>query len=190
MKAFAHFSQQITCTCSLCFPRFVSHVKVKAKTSQKRKTSPKTTKERDISRDSYLQACESLLSTIVDRKQQGGNATISLKKSGPQLTDLLTRFSASIAGTGVAVVLAVVCRVMFNGLPFCASKLLSTGLGLGLLWLSSAVNTLRNTVVSISKSSGKVGAHEEEMMDRLDRNLKDICFRAAAVMTVAVLRLA
>ncbi|XP_057780424.1 uncharacterized protein LOC130998981 isoform X2 [Salvia miltiorrhiza] len=63
-----------------------SHVKVKAKTSQKRKTSPKMMKERDISCKSYLHACESLLSIIVNRKQQGGNATISLKKSSPQLT--------------------------------------------------------------------------------------------------------
>ncbi|KAH6796555.1 hypothetical protein C2S52_021109 [Perilla frutescens var. hirtella] len=167
-----------------------SHVKAKTKTSQKRKTAPKTAKERDVSCNSYLHACESLLSVIVDRKQQGKNAIISLKKSGPQLSELLTRFSASIAGTGVAVVLSVVSRAVCNGVPFSASKLLSTGLGLGLVWLSSALNKLRDTVISISKSSGKLGADEEEMMDRLDRNLKDVCFRTAAVMTVAVLRLA
>ncbi|KAL1559686.1 hypothetical protein AAHA92_10001 [Salvia divinorum] len=132
-----------------------SHVKVMAKTSQKRKASPKTMKERDISCNSFLYACESLLSIIVDRKQQG-----------------------------------VVCRVMCNQVPFCTSRFLSTGLGLGLVWLSSAVNKLRNTVISISKSSGKLGAHEEEMLDRLDRNLKDVWLRVAAVMTVAVLQLA
>lgn len=147
-------------------------------------------KERDIPSNSYLYACESLLSIIVNRKQQGRNAIASLKKSGPQLNDLLTGFSASIAGTGVAVVLGVVCRVLCNQVPFCASKLLSTGFGLGLVWLSSAVNRLKNTVISISKSSGKLGAHEEEMMDQLDRNLKDVWFRVAAVMTVAVLQLA
>lgn len=127
---------------------------------------------------------------IVDRKKQGRNAIISLKKSGPQLTELLTQFSASIAGTGVAVVLSVVCRVVCNGVPFCAPKLLSTGFGLGLVWLSSAVNKLRNTVISIRKSCGKLDAGEEEMMDRLDRDLNDVWFRAAAVLTVAVLRLA
>ncbi|KAL1559687.1 hypothetical protein AAHA92_10001 [Salvia divinorum] len=167
-----------------------SHVKVMAKTSQKRKASPKTMKERDISCNSFLYACESLLSIIVDRKQQGRNAIVSLKKFGPQLNDLLTGFSASIAGTGVAIVLGVVCRVMCNQVPFCTSRFLSTGLGLGLVWLSSAVNKLRNTVISISKSSGKLGAHEEEMLDRLDRNLKDVWLRVAAVMTVAVLQLA
>ncbi|KAG6418747.1 hypothetical protein SASPL_120952 [Salvia splendens] len=126
----------------------------------------------------------------LNRKQQGKNAITSLKKSGHQLNDLPTGFSASIAGTGVAVLVGVVCRVLCNQVPFCASKLLSTGFGLGLVWLSSAVNRLRNTVISISKSSGKLGAHEEKMMDRLDRNLNDVWFRVTAVMTVAVLQLA
>lgn len=172
-------------TCSLSFPLIISHVKVKSKSSQKRKT-----KERDVSSNSYLHACESLLSVIVDRKQMGKNVIISLKKSGPQLNDLLSRFSASIAGTGVAVVLSVMCRIICNGVPFSASKLLSTGLGLGLIWISSAVNKLRNAVISISRSSGKSSGQEEQMMDSLDRNLKDFCFRTAAVMAIAVLRLA
>ncbi|KAI3460856.1 hypothetical protein Pfo_017519 [Paulownia fortunei] len=167
-----------------------SHEKVKGKTLQKRKTSTRTGKERDIHCNSYLHACESLLSIIVDRKQQGRSAIVSLKKSGTQLPQLLTQISTSIAGTGIAVVLSVVCRVACNRVPFCPSKLFSTGLGLGLVWLSWAVNKLRDTVISISKTSGKLGAKEEEMMDHLDRNLKDIYFRAAALTAVAVLRLA
>lgn len=158
---------------------------MKPKSSQKRKT-----KERDIASNSYLHACESLLSLIAGKKQKDKNVIISLKKLGPQLDDLLSRFSASIAGTGVAVVLSVMCRTLCNGVPFSASKLLSTGLGLGLVWISSAVNKLRNTVISISRSSGKLDGQEEEMMASLDRNLKDFCFRTAAIMAIAVLRLA
>ncbi|KAI3449596.1 hypothetical protein Pfo_006261 [Paulownia fortunei] len=167
-----------------------THDKVKEKTSQKKKTSTKTGKERDIYFNSSLHACESLLSIIIDRKQQGKSAIVSLKKSGPQLPQLLTQFSASIAGTGIAVVLSVFCRVACSRVPFCASKLLSTGLGLGLVWLSWAVNKLRDTVISIGKNSGKFGEKEEEMMNHLDRNLNDICFRAAALMAVVVLKVA
>lgn len=177
--------------CSLyVFTFFVSKVKANAKTSQKGKISAKTVKERDISSSSYLHACEILLSLIVDRKKQDTNAIISLKKSGPQITELLTRFSASIAGAGVAVVLSVVCQVVCNRVPFCKAKLLSTGFGLGLVWISLAVNNLRNTVVSIRRSSGRLDGEDEEMVDRMDGNLKDVWFRAAAVLTVAVLRLA
>lgn len=73
-------------------------------------------------------------------------------------------------------------------MPFCASKAWSTGLGLGLVWLSWAVNKLRDTVISISKTAGN--EKEDEMMNKLDRNLKDIYFRVAAIMAIAVLRLA
>ncbi|KAK6164719.1 hypothetical protein DH2020_001583 [Rehmannia glutinosa] len=167
-----------------------SHEKLKEKTSQKKKTNARTGKERDIYSNSYLHACESLLSIIFDRNHQGKNTIHSLKKSGPQLPQLLTQVSASIAGTGIAVVLSVLCRVVCSRVPFCASRVLSTGLGLGLVWLSWAVNKLRDTVISISKTSGKVGEKEEEMMSNLDRNLKDICFRAAALMAVVVLKVA
>lgn len=74
--------------------------------------------------------------------------------------------------------------------PFCASKLLNTGLGLGLVWLSWAVNRLRDTIVNISKNSGKLGLKEKEIMKNLDTSVKEIFFRAAALMAVMVLRLA
>ncbi|KAL1539796.1 hypothetical protein AAHA92_24235 [Salvia divinorum] len=159
-----------------------SHDKVKEKTPRKKKTT------RGAYSNSNLHACESLLSIIMDRKQPGGNTILSLKKSGPQLPRLLTQFSASIAGTGIAVVLSVLCRVVCNQLPLCASKILSTGLGLGLVWLSWAVNRLRDTVVSISKTSSKGDGREEEMVSVLDRNLKDIYFRMIALVAVVALK--
>ena len=167
------------CSCKL---DFCSHDKVKEKTPRKKKMT------RDAYSNSSLHACESLLSIIMDRKQPGGNTILSLKKSGPQLPRLLTQFSASIAGTGIAVVLSVLCRVACNRLPLCASKILSTGLGLGLVWLSWAVNRLRDTVVSISKTSSKGDGREEEMVSVLDRNLKDIYFRAITLVAVVALK--
>ncbi|KAL7112825.1 hypothetical protein ACP275_04G025400 [Erythranthe tilingii] len=168
-----------------------SHDKVKEKTPHKKKTSTRIGKDRDTYGNSYLHACESLLSIIVDRNQQEGKKTImSLKKSGPQLPQLLTQFSASIAGTGIAVILSILCRVVCSRVPFCGSKLLTTGLGLGLVWLSWAVNRLRDTLISITKTSRKLGEKEDEMMVHLDGNLKDIYFRAAALMAVVVLKVA
>ncbi|XP_042007363.1 uncharacterized protein LOC121755973 [Salvia splendens] len=161
-----------------------SNDKVKEKTPRKKKTT------RDSYSSSYLHACESLLSVIMDRKQPGGNTILSLKKSGPQLPRLLNQFSASIAGTGIAVVLSVLCRAAYSQLPLCASKILSTGLGLGLVWLAWAVNRLRDTVVSISKTSSKGDVKEEEMVSALDRNLKDIYFRVITLVAVVALKVA
>ncbi|PIM98265.1 hypothetical protein CDL12_29252 [Handroanthus impetiginosus] len=164
--------------------------KAKEKTSKKKKASTRTPKERDINCNSYLHACENLLSLIVNRKQQDQNTIASLKKSSPQLLQLLIQFSATIAGTGVAVVLSTLCRIGCGKVPLSASKILNTGLGLGIIWLSWGVNKLRETVSFLSKRSGKMGAREDEMMEHLDRNLKDIFFRAAALMVVVMLRFA
>lgn len=163
-----------------------SHENVRRKASLK-KSFTRTIKERE---KSYLHMCEILLSILVNKEQQQTKNTIhSLKKSSPLLPEMLTQCSATIAGAGIAVVLSVLCRVACNRIPFCASKVLSTGLGLGLISLSMAVHKLRDTVVSISKISGKMGEKEEEILDCLERNMKDICYRGAALMAVAVLRL-
>ncbi|KAK9281056.1 hypothetical protein L1049_003948 [Liquidambar formosana] len=164
--------------------------KVKLKPPSKKKNSRKALRERDLYKRNYFHACESLLSLMVDKRQHGKTAILSLKKSGPELPELLTQFSASIAGTGIAVLFSVICKVGCGRVPFCASKLYSTGFGFGLVWLSWAVNKLRDTIIYISKNSGKMDLKEEEMMRRVDRSLKEIFFRAATVMAVAVLRLA
>ncbi|XP_076882644.1 uncharacterized protein LOC143531183 [Bidens hawaiensis] len=163
--------------------------KVKLKPSPKKKGARNKTTIRH--RSNYSQACESLLSIIVDKNRSGKSAIPLLKKTGPVLPNLLTQFSASIAGTGIAVLFSVMCKVASGRVAFCSSKIFNTGLGLGLLWLSWAVNSLRDTVVMISKNSNKkTGLKDEEMMKSLDRSVKEIYFRAAALMAVMVLRLA
>nr|GMD71033.1 uncharacterized protein LOC109160681 isoform X2 [Ipomoea batatas] len=161
---------------------------LKYKTSPKKKSNKKLIDERDLYRNNNLHACESLLSIMVDKKRQGRTAINSLKKSGSELPRFLTQFSAVIAGTGLAVLFSVTCNLACGRLAFSAPKIFNAGLGLTLVWLSWGVNNLRDTVISISKCSGKVGAREEEMMNNLDKNVKEIYFRAAAFMAVAALR--
>lgn len=113
----------------------------------------------------------------MDKKREGKSTILSLKKAGPELPELLDRFS-------------VLCKVACARVPFCASKLMSTGLGLGLVWLSWAINRLSSTLVFVSRNMGNLrGLKEEEMMERVDKSLKEIYFRAATIMAVAVLRL-
>ncbi|KAF8365049.1 hypothetical protein HHK36_032946 [Tetracentron sinense] len=163
--------------------------KIKLKSSPKKKRSRKACRGRDLYGKNYSHACESLLSLIID-KRRGKTAILSLKKSSPEVPQLLTQFSAGIAGTGLAVLFSVVCKVACGRVPFCASKLLNTGFGLGLVWLSWALNRLRDTIVYISKNSSKMGFKEEEMMKRVDRSVNEIFFRAATLMAVAMLKLA
>lgn len=163
--------------------------KVKVKPSQKK--NKKVARERDLFKKNYLHACESLLSLMVDKRRQRKTAILSLKKSGPELPELLTQFSASIAGTGLAVLLSVICKLACGrGVPFCAYKLLNTGFGFGLVWLSWAVNKLRDTIVCMNKNAGKLGLKDEEMIQKVDKSLREVYFRAATLLAVAVLRLA
>lgn len=164
--------------------------KTKYQTSPQRKSNKRAVKESEIYRNNYLHACESLLSIIVDKKRHGKTAILSLKKSGPQLPQFLTTFSASIAGTGIAVLFSVACKLACGRIVFSAPRLLSTGLGLGLIWLSWAVNNMRDTVVLISRSPGKLDMLEDDMMNTLDKNVKEIYFIAATLLAVVVLRLA
>lgn len=134
-------------------------------------------------------ASESLLSLLMDKKRERKSTILSLKKAGPELPELLNQFSAGIAGAGIAVLFSVICNVACARAPFCASKLFSTGFGFGLVWLSWAVNKLSSTVTCVSRNAGKVGElKEKEMMERVDRIVKEIYFRAATTMAVAVLR--
>ncbi|CAN1352751.1 hypothetical protein LINPERPRIM_LOCUS42926 [Linum perenne] len=166
--------------------------KVESKPSlKKKKTSKKKGSiERDLYKRNYSHACESLLSLMMNKRHSGKTAILSLKKSTPELRELLTQFSAGIAGTGIAVIFSVACKVLASGtVP--SSKLLNTGLGLGLVWLSWAVNELRDTIVRVSRNPSKGLKDEEEaVVATVNRSLKDVYFRAATLLAVAVLRVA
>ncbi|KAK6937491.1 hypothetical protein RJ641_030999 [Dillenia turbinata] len=164
--------------------------KVKLKPSPRKKSSRKPIKERNIHSNNYSHACETLLSLMINKGRDGKTTILPLKKAGPELPQLLTQFSASIAGTGLAVLFSVICKVAYGKVPLCASKIFNTGFGMGLVWLSWAVNKLRDTIVSIGKSSAKSGLREDEIMSKVDKNIKEIFFRAATVMAVAVMRFA
>ncbi|CAN0890173.1 hypothetical protein LINGRAHAP2_LOCUS16294 [Linum grandiflorum] len=166
--------------------------KVKAKRSGKRKSSSRRgSTGRDLHKRNYFHACESLLSLMMNKKHNGRAAMLhTLKKSGPQLPELLTQFSAGIAGTGIAILFTVACKVASGTVPLCTSKLLSTGLGVVMVWLSWAVNKLRDTIISVGRNASK-GLHDEAVMiSNVDRSLKHVYFRAATLLAVAVLRVA
>ncbi|CAN1855318.1 hypothetical protein LINPERHAP1_LOCUS41657 [Linum perenne] len=188
---FSWFSSSNLIVLSIPFT-FSNPQKVELKPSlKKKKTSKKKGSiERDLYKRNYSHACESLLSLMMNKRHSGKTAILSLKKSAPELRELLTQFSASIAGTGIAVIFSVACKVLASGtVP--SSKLLNTGLGLGLVWLSWAVNELRDTIVRVSRNPSKGLKDEEEaVVATVNRSLKDVYFRAATLLAVAVLRVA
>lgn len=163
--------------------------KIKMKPSTKKKHGRKAGWERDLYRKNYFHACESLLSVLLD-KRRGKTTILLLKKSGPEVPQLLTQFSAGIAGTGLAVIFSVLYKVVGGRASLCAVKFLNTGFGFGLVWLSLAVNRLRDTIVYISKNSSRLRENDNEIMKKVDRSVNEVFFRAATLMAAALLRFA
>ncbi|KAL1825905.1 hypothetical protein ACET3Z_012683 [Daucus carota] len=164
--------------------------KTRLRSSPNKKSNQKTGKKRELPRKSNFHSCEALLSIIFNKRRHEKTAILELKRSTPELTPLLTQLSATIAGTGIALVFSVLYKVASCSVPFCTSKLLNTALGLGLVWLSWAVNRMRDTIIHISRNSRKLVAKEEEALKNLDTSFKQVYRRAATLMVLMIIRLA
>ncbi|CAL9136093.1 unnamed protein product [Musa acuminata var. zebrina] len=170
----------------LLVPYFTSPDNIKLKMLPKKKKNQKV--GRDLYKRNYFHACESLLSVILDKGSS--KSVLSLKKSASAISHLLTQISAGIAGTGLAVILSVLCKLAWGRSPFCFSRLFHTAFGFGLFWLSCAINGLRDTIIYISRNSIRLNLEEEETTSMVKRSMNKILFRAAILVAVALFRFA
>ncbi|KAJ1261565.1 hypothetical protein BS78_09G039700 [Paspalum vaginatum] len=163
---------------------------VKSKSSSKKKQRGKNIKERDLYQRNYIHASEAFLSILLD-KDKSSSTILSLKKACPELTELLTQCSIGIAGTGLAILLSVMCK-MATGMrtPFASARLLSTSVGFGLFWLSWAVNGLRDTIASISRSPSNMNAVDDEAAVIIQKSMNEILFRAITLLAITALKFA
>ncbi|KAJ6802759.1 uncharacterized protein M6B38_191410 [Iris pallida] len=164
----------------------------KLKTVPKKKQNRKSDRERGMYSKNYFHACESLLDVYLDKKGDS-MVILSLKNSGPELTEVLHQLSAGIAGTGLAVLFSVACEsVNGRALSLSSAKLLNISFGFGLFWLSWAVNRLQDTISNFSKKSNRGRRPNGEVTTitrEVEKSINDVLFRAAALMAVALLRL-
>ncbi|GJM94560.1 hypothetical protein PR202_ga11215 [Eleusine coracana subsp. coracana] len=163
---------------------------VKSKSSSKKKQRGKNIKERDLYQKNYVHASEAFLSILLD-KDRSSSTILSLKKAGPEITELLTQCSIGIAGTGLAILLSVVCKMAIGmRTPYASTRLLSTSVGFGFFWLSWAVNGLRDTIASISRSPGNMNLEEDEVAEKLQKSTNEILFRALTLLAITALKFA
>ncbi|KAJ4769015.1 Drebrin-like protein [Rhynchospora pubera] len=183
----------------LHFPTQTVAPSKRTKSQQKKQQKKHTSYNRDIFQKNYFHTCESLLSLLLDKsststgRAAGTSTTIlSLRKLGPEISHILTSFSIGIAGTGLAVLLSVACKMAGPGarVPLSAARVFNTGFGLGLFWLSWAVNGLRDTIVQVFKGSSKLKIKDDQMTLEVERSMKDVLFRAGALVALAALRFA
>ncbi|CAL4903003.1 unnamed protein product [Urochloa decumbens] len=163
---------------------------VKSKSSSKKKQRGKNIKERELYQRNYIHASEAFLSILLD-KDKSNSTILSLKKAGPEITELLTQCSIGIAGTGLAILLSVMCK-MATGMrtPFASARLLSTSVGFGFFWLSWAVNGLRDTIASIFRSPNNMNIEEDEVAVRIQKSMNEIVFRTMTLLAITALKFA
>ncbi|CAN6326653.1 unnamed protein product [Urochloa humidicola] len=163
---------------------------VKLKSSSKKKHRGKNIKERELYQRNYIHASEAFLSILLD-KDKSTSTILSLKKAGPEITELLTQCSIGIAGTGLAILLSVMCK-MATGMrtPFASARLLSTSVGFGLFWLSWAVNGLHDTIASVFRSPSNMNIEEDEVAVRIQKSLNEIVFRTMTLLFITALKFA
>uniref|UniRef100_A0A1J3K4B0 Uncharacterized protein n=1 Tax=Noccaea caerulescens TaxID=107243 RepID=A0A1J3K4B0_NOCCA len=165
--------------------------KTRLKPSPRKQNTKPRAKEMDLYKRNHLHAYESLLSLLIGNDTQ--HATIlSLQRSCRDLSELLTQFSITAAGTGMAVLFSVVCSVASRSVPFCANKFFDTGLGFSLVILSWAVIRLREVIVNVNRKANKPcsSLKHGEIMNSVERSIKEVYFRAATVIAVVALRFA
>ncbi|XP_010455950.1 PREDICTED: uncharacterized protein LOC104737458 isoform X4 [Camelina sativa] len=166
--------------------------KTRVKSPRKQNTKRKA-KERDLYKRNHLHAYESLLSLMIGNDHQHKHATVvSLQKSCGELSELLTQFSISVAGTGIAVLFSVACSLASRRVPFCANKFFDTGLGFSLVILAWAVNRLREVIVHANRKANKPcsSLKDDEIINSVEKSIKEVYFRAATVIAVFALRFA
>lgn len=164
----------------------------KTKSALKKKQKKNTSYNRDIFQKNYFHVCESLLSLLLDKNITSAGKGTALKKLGPEIAHILTSFSIGIAGTGLAVLLSVACKMTSPGMrvPLSTTRVFNTGFGLGLFWLSWAVNGLRDAIVQVFRGSNKLKIKDEEMALKVERSMRDVLVRAGTLVALAALRFA
>lgn len=189
---FQRFDSEVLTPVTVLAP-LKSPEKTRLKPSPKKQNTKRKAKERDLYKRNHLHAYESLLSLMIGNDHQNKQTTIlTLQRSCGELSELLTQFSVTAAGTGMAVLFSVVCSLASRGVPFCANKFFDTGLGFSLVILSWAVNRLREVIVHVNRKANKPcsSLKGDEIMNNVERSIKEVYFRAATVIAVFALRFA
>ncbi|KAJ0243239.1 hypothetical protein HA466_0204480 [Hirschfeldia incana] len=116
------------------------------------------------------------------------NARIIIKRSSREISEILTQFSITAAGTGIAVLFSVAYGLASRRVPFCTNKFVDTGLGFSLVLLSRAVTRLREVIRKANKQCSRLKG--DEIINNVETSINEVYYRAATVITVFTLRFA
>lgn len=110
------------------------------------------------------------------------------KEYAEEVAACLNQVSVGLAGGGLAMLLYVASRMLCVNAVFDNCKFIIIIRGVGLLWLSAAMRSLRRVVLSLKNECAGIAskARNREQVARLKKELKYVSYKALSVVVLSV----
>eukprot|EP01018_Ginkgo_biloba_P010937 Gb_03323 [translate_table: standard] len=154
-----------------------------------RKTNKRLAKKgRDIFKKSQFHLYECMLSVLFTNNSATSSVLELTKTRSKEFMTLLNQIAVALAGSGLATVLFVASKMLAVNALFDSSKFFNILFGFGLIWLSCAVQNLREVFLSLTEPQYTVRLKESQIVSKVKRELNGVTFKAFALMAFSMLR--
>eukprot|EP00249_Psilotum_nudum_P016553 c25880_g1_i1 orf=576-2123(-) len=145
--------------------------------------------QRDLFRRSPFQLYEVLLCyPYMNSKSAALSFQSMSRESFEELLAIFSHVAAGLAGSGLALILFVSSRMLLRNAAFDSSKVTGLVRGIGLIWLSSAVQRFRDLVRHLSNDA-YTKFQRKELQAKLRTELQTLTFKAFTLIALSMIRL-
>lgn len=163
--------------------RRADRVGKKARSGHKKST-------RDLYRSSSFQLYELIFSyPFMDSNKASLTWKAIPKEKYAELFDVLNQIAVGLAGSGLAIMLFVASRMLCLNATLDSTKFMSLLRGVGLLWLSSALQKFGAAVRLTAEFSGKGRPERKEHLAMLRKEVQSVTFKLCTMVMLSMVRL-
>lgn len=162
--------------------------KLKQKHHIKKKSKGSVNKGRDVFKRSQFQHYEVMLSVLFNKDSTASSVLELTKSSKEDLLMLLNQLAVALAGSGLGIMLYVAAKTFSVSALFDVRKLMNIVFGIGLIWLSAGVKSLRGAFYSVAGINEKFRPKQRRNVAILKKELSHVFFKAFTLMAFSVLR--
>lgn len=162
--------------------------KVKRKHHIKKKSKGSVNKGRDVFKRSQFQHYEVMLSVLFNKDSTASSVLDLTKSSKEELLMLLNQLAVALAGSGLGIMLYVAAKTFSVNALFDGRKIMNIVFGIGLVWLSAGVKSLRGAFYSVTGTNEKFRPKKRQNVAILKKELSHVFFKAFTLMALSVLR--
>ncbi|MCO5603296.1 hypothetical protein L7F22_057445 [Adiantum nelumboides] len=146
---------------------------------------------RDLYRSSSFQMYELIFCyPFMDSSKASSTWKAIPKEKYTELFGVLNHIAVGLAGSGIALVLFVASRMLCLNAALDTIKLMSLLRGVGLLWLSSALQRFGSAVRLMSECGEKARSERKEHLAMLRKEMHSVAFKMCTLVMLSMVRLA